>query len=1139
MKRLIVAILLQGTTLAAQTDSVTITEVMFDPLDNESTDEYVEIFNYSKTQTYDLTNWIISDNAGGNDSDKIVSAGEGLLLYPGQFGIVLDADYSLLTGLYSSIIPDTARILKISGTTFGNGGLNNSTAERIILIKPAAVNRDTLSAYQYSIDNQEGYADENISLTPNSAVGNWTNSVLLYGTPGAPPTLDLNVANITFNPPSPPSGTAVSIDALVKNTGIRSVESGVLVFYADANRDGIPDDSEILDSTNVPTLARLDSVILSVTSATLPIGTHYFIASLRESGVLPAADTIVNNNRRRDSVTTVPQFDLSLSSTALSFSPAIPSAGDSVAVRAVVTNNGLTAVSSFTVRFYDDRNMNSIPEQAEIEDSITVSASLPSGDSIEVLGTIFDLEYRFYAVIASLDGPTVLPSPDEFAGNDQRTSTLRIGIRPRSLVVNEIYYNAATGQSEWVEIYNRSTDTLDLRNWQVADGNSDQTAFASKRTITSTNFLLAPGEFAVIGKDSVAFLGQFPSAPGHRIFFSNFPTLNNSGDLVGLFDSLGIPSDSLQYLDDWGGASGRSLERRHTDSLSTYSDNWSTSINAAGATPGFVNSISPVPNDLAVFSEDIAISPTFPEKGRVTTISVAIHNLGLMASTPSTVILFADTDNDGLRDMSERVDSVNMAALSSGATTTIDLVWPTPGTAPDSVRLWIVIDYAVDERAENNEAIATIIFRVAAASVVINEILADPGTDQSEFIEITNRSNVPVNLKNWTVRDQTSSKTITPVDAWMASGTYRVLSGDTAITGKLSLPDSLIIFISGMPSLNNDSDDVVLRDGIGATVDSLRYYPGWGGRKAVSIERYSVDEPSTDASNWNASLANGGHTAGQANSLLGVTAFSPGSVIINEIMYAPLSGEAEYIEILNVSDSTQNLLNWSLDIGNSRAILSTADLMIAPGAYLVFTNTGILPSRFNSPAGSIVKPATGLSSLNNNGSAVVLRDLIGTTIDSINYQPQWGGSDGFSLERIRPGGTSNDGNNWGSCVFVEGGTPGRINSIFSETLSSRIRISATPNPFLHDVQAATTIRIDIPISQSRLTVRIYDNHGRLIRTLLNNSPSGSHREITWDGRTKEGTMARMGIYIVFVEAISETPGFHKTAKQTVVLGKRL
>ena len=77
--------LIVSNTVFGQTDSVTITEVMVDPLGSESTDEFIEIYNFSKTQTIDLTNWMISDSAGGNDSDKIVNAGEGMFLYPGQF----------------------------------------------------------------------------------------------------------------------------------------------------------------------------------------------------------------------------------------------------------------------------------------------------------------------------------------------------------------------------------------------------------------------------------------------------------------------------------------------------------------------------------------------------------------------------------------------------------------------------------------------------------------------------------------------------------------------------------------------------------------------------------------------------------------------------------------------------------------------------------------------------------------------------------------------------------------------------------------------------------------------------------------------------------------------------------------------
>jgi len=1131
---LLVAFLPGGTgSVVAQQDSVTITEVMFDPFGADSPNEFVEIYNYSSSTIYNLSSWRISDSSG---VDTILAFGEGLLLAPGQFGIILEGDYSFGSGLYDAIIPDAALVLRTHTSDIGSGGLRNSPPETLYLISSAA---DTASAYRYSGGSPNGLSDEKIMLSGDNSPLNWVRGILTNGTPGAPPTLDLSLTGLSFNPTSPPSGTSVTVNARVKNTGIRTVESGVVVFYYDVNRNGVPEDSEAFDSLTVPSLARLDSTLLSVVSPVLGIGKHDFIASLHGSSTLPTGDTITSNNAWRDSIATVAQFDIALSSTALMFNPAIPTAGDSVQIRAVALNAGLALITGFLVRFFDDRNLNGLPDPDEIIDSIDVTSSLAAGDSVQVFGMIRNLEFRTYSILAAVTGSSLLPSADEDPLNDQRSGILRVGTKLRSLVINEIDYNVSAGQSEWIEIFNRSADTLDLRKWQIADGNSDQTAFTTKKTITTLSHKLPPSEFLVVGKDSAAFLNHFPNLPGHRIFFSTFPALNNSGDMIGLFDSLGTLVDSVQYLDDWGGTTDRSLERRYADSTSTDPLNWATSIHSDGATPGFVNSVSPVPYDLSIQSGDVYTMPAFSEKGLVAIVTVIVRNLGLNPSSPAQVIVSIDLDQNGLPSENERLDSTALPPLQPGQSASSALSWAIPSSIGDSVRLFAFVSYAQDERLENNQSSILVVFRTPIASVVVNEILPDPNSSQTEFVEIVNRSNMPINLKNWKIRDLSSTKTIITKDLWIPPAAYRVMSSDTSVYGKFQLPDSLVILVSSMPSLNNDSDDVVLTDAVGAIVDSLRYYPNWGGRKGTSIERFSINQSTTDPSNWNACLSAGGQTAGFPNSLLNARAGQPGSIVINEIMYAPLSGEPEFVEIFNTGDSTVNLLNWSLDIGGARSILSSSDFAINSGEFVVFSNTPNLPLRYQTPSGVLLVPATNLSTLNNNGSAVVLRDVIGTTIDSVTYQPQWGGSEGFSLEKIRPGGEATDGANWGSCVYSEGGTPGRLNSIYADAPVAKLRISVSPNPFLRDREPSTTIMIDLPVTQSRLTIRLYDNQGRLIQTLLNNSPSGSHREVTWDGRTKDGTLARMGIYVVYVDAISEAPGFHKSAKKTLVLGKKL
>jgi hypothetical protein len=63
--------------------------------------------------------------------------------------------------------------------------------------------------------------------------------------------------------------------------------------------------------------------------------------------------------------------------------------------------------------------------------------------------------------------------------------------------------------------------------------------------------------------------------------------------------------------------------------------------------------------------------------------------------------------------------------------------------------------------------------------------------------------------------------------------------------------------------------------------------------------------------------------------------------------------------------------------------------------------------------------------------------------------------------------------------------------------------------------------------------------GRLIRFLANNQPTGSQNTVIWDGNNDENRPARMGIYIVFLQALNAQAGVQKTAKKTVVLAGKL
>jgi hypothetical protein len=59
-----------------------------------------------------------------------------------------------------------------------------------------------------------------------------------------------------------------------------------------------------------------------------------------------------------------------------------------------------------------------------------------------------------------------------------------------------------------------------------------------------------------------------------------------------------------------------------------------------------------------------------------------------------------------------------------------------------------------------------------------------------------------------------------------------------------------------------------------------------------------------------------------------------------------------------------------------------------------------------------------------------------------------------------------------------------------------------------------------------------------VRTLLNNQRSGSSGSVIFDGRDDTGEALRIGIYIIFLEAINEGSGVVENIK-TVVVARKL
>ncbi len=279
------------------------------------------------------------------------------------------------------------------------------------------------------------------------------------------------------------------------------------------------------------------------------------------------------------------------------------------------------------------------------------------------------------------------------------------------------------------------------------------------------------------------------------------------------------------------------------------------------------------------------------------------------------------------------------------------------------------------------------------------------------------------------------------------------------------------------------------------------------------------------------------------------------SLIINEIMYDPTAGHAEYVELFNPTQYPINVQDWKLsdkrDTTTSVSIhtLTHNSLVVLPDDFVVVaTDSSILRDyKYLGPTHNhLIIKKSGLS-LNNGGDELLLCDLTGMTIDSLRYSPEWNNpalddAAGKSLERINPILASTDKRNWTTCADPLGGTPGKVNSVYTKIVPLAAILSISPNPFSPDgdgFEDVAAISYHLPLKAGVLRIRIYDSVGRLMKTLADGAPTGSTGTIIWNGMSDRQERVRIGIYIVFLEAYDITNAEVCSQKAVVVVATKL
>lgn len=277
-----------------------------------------------------------------------------------------------------------------------------------------------------------------------------------------------------------------------------------------------------------------------------------------------------------------------------------------------------------------------------------------------------------------------------------------------------------------------------------------------------------------------------------------------------------------------------------------------------------------------------------------------------------------------------------------------------------------------------------------------------------------------------------------------------------------------------------------------------------------------------------------GNLISNGETLTGLASFpEPGDWIINEILFDPPSNGYDYVEFFNRSGRILNLAELFIANRNSSGAIASITALsplprpVFPGEYVVVTeNTDRLQLLYlvKEPAG--VLELGSLPSYPDDEGSVIALDSRGIITDEVHYEKEWhfrliNQPRGVSLEKLDPAMKSQDPMNWHSASSTAGyGTPGYVNSQFSQSSIPENSLSLQPNVFSPDNDGrddVLKILYELPEPGYMVSIQAFDLSGRVVRIIANNQLAGIKGAWTWDGLDNKGMKLPLGLYVICAE----------------------
>ena len=467
----------------------------------------------------------------------------------------------------------------------------------------------------------------------------------------------------------------------------------------------------------------------------------------------------------------------------------------------------------------------------------------------------------------------------------------------------------------FIELKNVSAQAVNLNGWQIGDASG----FAS----ISINFILKPDSFVVICASSAAVaMYVFGAAIG----VSNFPSLGNSGDQLYLRSKEGSFIHAVNYSASWyqnavKNQGGWSLEMIDTQNPCSGISNWTSSNDPKGGTPGQKNSVDAINKD-----------------GQPPVL------LNAVATDSSHIVLTFD----------EPLDSMQLAAIANytiqdppGPVLSASPVAPFFNKALLKTAGWLeknklyhitvtnMADCAGNAIGAYNKAKFGRAVDAGFSAIAINELLFNPWPDGADYVELYNRSNDIIDLKDCYIASRNANAAVGPVKQLSADnrllfpGEYIVITADAAAVKKQYLAKDPAAFaeISSMPALPDDKGDVLILNAQGKLIDELNYDAHWhfkliDNNEGVALERIDYTQPAQDAANWHSAATSAGYgTPGYQNSQYKSDVQLRGNISLTPAVFSPDNdGFDDFLTISYQFPETGYVCNITIFDANGRSV---------------------------------------------------------------------------------------------------------------------------------------------------------------------------------------------------------------------------